>query len=127
MENHGIITNKANKFTIERLNDSKILKNGKLLSSPTELVHLDRLGILNLFLWIDQIKFSFFNQVFGASQYYMFIDPSKATPTDTNFTFEMAQDEIAKASGLISNENKANMTQGLFVIFFIMISVMKIY
>ena len=42
----------------------------------------------------------------------MFIDPSKATPKDTIYTFEMAQDEIAKASGIISNDSKANMTQG---------------
>ncbi|CAF0775133.1 unnamed protein product [Brachionus calyciflorus] len=92
LNEHGIITNTANKFTIERLNDSKILRNGKLLSSPAELVHLDRL-------------------VFGASQYYMFIDPSKATPKDINYTFEMAQDEIAKASGLISSDKQANMSQ----------------
>lgn len=97
------------------------MRNGKLLSSPSELVHLDRLGILNFYMInISSLYILIFKNkiVFGASQYYMFIDPSKATPKDTIFTFEMAQDEIAKASGIISNDSKANMTQGCLCSFF---------
>lgn len=44
MDEHGIITKTGNKFVIERLSDSKILRNGILLSSPSDLTHLDRLG-----------------------------------------------------------------------------------
>ena len=49
--------------------------------------------------------------VFGCSQYYSFINPAKATPTDVNFTFEMTQDEIGQASGQLIKDTK-NMTQG---------------
>ena len=48
--------------------------------------------------------------MFGSSQYYVFIDPSKATAKDINYTFEMAQDEIAKATGIVSKDTK-NMSQ----------------
>ncbi len=70
-----------------------MLLNGKALDTVVELNHLDRL-------------------VFGASQYYTFIDPSKSSPKDNIFTFEMAQDEIANASGMVSKDDKKNMTQG---------------
>jgi hypothetical protein len=50
--------------------------------------------------------------VFGASQYYAFVDPSKSNPKDVVYTFEMAQDEIASASGLISQDAKKNMSPG---------------
>lgn len=75
------------------MSDAKLLRNGRSLTSAAELSHLDRL-------------------VFGAAQFYLFIDPAKATPKDTNYTYEMMQDEIAQASGLISKESKANMSQG---------------
>ena len=70
-----------------------MLLNGKALDTVVELNHLDRL-------------------VFGASQYYTFIDPSKSNPKDNIFTFEMAQDEISNASGMVSKDDKKNMTQG---------------
>ena len=49
--------------------------------------------------------------MFGCSQYYCFINPSKAKPSDPSFTFEMAQDEIGQASGALTKNTK-NMTQG---------------
>jgi hypothetical protein len=49
--------------------------------------------------------------VFGCSQYYSFINPTKAAPTDVHFTFEMTQDEIGQASGQLIKDTK-NMTQG---------------
>lgn len=96
MAEHGIITISGNEISIERLNDSKLLRNGQVVKNRTVLSHLDRI-------------------VFGTSQYYVFIDPAKITPKDVAFTFEMAQDEIAKASGLISSENKANLTSGFYL------------
>ena len=92
MEKHGAITNKGGKFTIERFGEAKLLRNGKLVSSPSELVHLDRL-------------------LFGALQYYVFIEPSKMKANDPYYTFEAMQDEIAKASGIIGKDTK-NMSQG---------------
>ena len=47
--------------------------------------------------------------MFGATQYYVFADPSKAKPNEAYWTFELMQDEIAKASGVIDKDNK-NMT-----------------
>ncbi|CAF0775063.1 unnamed protein product [Brachionus calyciflorus] len=91
LESHATITSTGGKFKIERHNDAKVLRNGKPLTVPSDLVHLDRL-------------------LFGTSQYYIFIEPSKATPKDPQATFESMQDEIAKAAGLISKDNK-NMTQ----------------
>lgn len=78
---HGSITVQGGKFTIEAENGGKILRNGRQVTTPVELAHLDRL-------------------LFGSSQYYIFIDPSKATPKDIDYQFEMMQDEIAKASGV---------------------------
>lgn len=72
------------------MGDAKVVKNGRALNGPTELVHLDRF-------------------LFGAAQYYVFIDPAKVTPKDPYYTFEGMQDEIAKASGAMSKDNK-NMT-----------------
>jgi hypothetical protein len=90
---HAAITKKNGKFTIEKYGNARLLHNGKQIESPVELSHLDRL-------------------VFGASQYYAFIDPSKSNGKDNVFTFEMAQDEIAEKRGLISKDNRENMTQG---------------
>ena len=94
MDPHGAITISAGKFKIERYNDSKILKNGRPITTATDLIHLDRL-------------------VFGASQYFVFIEPSKSKATDQVFSFEQAQDEIGKASGVMSKDTR-NMTQGSF-------------
>jgi hypothetical protein len=91
IEQHAAINSKAGKFTIERFGEAKVLRNGKPLIAPSDLVHLDRL-------------------VFGASQYFVFIEPSKSTPKDPSYTFEMAQDEIARASGIVSKDTK-NMSQ----------------
>lgn len=88
---HAIITCKGGKFTLENCNNSKVLRNGKQINGPVELVHRDRL-------------------LFGASQYYIFVDPSKAKSTDPFVSFEMMQDEIAQNQGMISKENKAQMT-----------------
>ena len=60
---------------------------------PVELNHLDRL-------------------LFGTSQYYLFVLPSKASAKDPYYTFEMMQDEIAKAAGMLSKDTK-NMTSGI--------------
>ncbi len=49
--------------------------------------------------------------MFGASQYYLFADSSKMKQNEQYWTFESMQDEIAKASGIISKDTK-NMTQG---------------
>ena len=43
-----IIKNEIKKVKIGQFIDNYMLKNGKLLSSPTDLAHLDRLGILFL-------------------------------------------------------------------------------
>jgi kinesin family protein 1 len=67
-----------------------LLRNGVQLTSQVELSHLDRL-------------------LFGTSQYYLFVIPSKATPQDQYYTFESMQDEIGKAAGLMTKDNK-NMT-----------------
>jgi len=50
--------------------------------------------------------------LFGSSQFYVFVIPSKAKPNDPYYTFETMQDEIAQASGLLNSDNKVNMTQG---------------
>jgi hypothetical protein len=49
--------------------------------------------------------------VFGATQYFLFIEPAKKTPNDPFVTFEMTQDEIAKESGLLGNTK--DMSRGI--------------
>ncbi len=95
LDPHGTITHTGEKFTIEKCADAKILRNGKPITGQTELIHLDRL-------------------VFGCSQYYLFVNPSKASDKDQQFTFEMAQDEIGRAAGTLVKDTK-NMTQGKFI------------
>ena len=90
---HAIITCKGGRFTLESCNNSKVLRNGQQLSGqPVELAHRDRL-------------------LFGASQYYVFIDPAKARADDPFISFEMMQDEIAKSNGLNLAANKSQMSQ----------------
>ena len=93
LDPHAGITKKGAKFTLEKYGNARLLQNGKQVDTVVDLNHLDRL-------------------VFGASQYYAFVDPSKATAKDNVFTFEQAQDEIANARGMPSNDDKKNMTQG---------------
>lgn len=88
MDEHASLTNQGGKFTLARLNDSRILVNGKPLTSSVELAHMDRL-------------------VFGTSQYYIFNDPSKASKNDPVVTFESMQDEIGKASGIVSSDTNS--------------------
>lgn len=92
MEKHAGITTKGGKFTIERFGDAKVLRNGVILTSPCDLNHLDRL-------------------VFGTSQYFVFQDPAKVTANQPYYDFQAMQDEIGKASGIVSS-SKNNMTQG---------------
>ena len=73
--------------------NSKVLRNGSQITGPVDLVHRDRL-------------------LFGASQYYVFNEPSKAKSTDPYISFETMQDEIANASGFTSKEARKNMTPG---------------
>ena len=54
--------------------------------------------------------------VFGASQYFVFMDPSKRTAKDPFITFEMAQDEMAKEAGLLANKNL--MSRGFYKFIF---------
>lgn len=91
LDSHGEIVRTGDSFTIDRHADAKILKNGRPVTSVTELCHLDRL-------------------VFGCSQYYLFINPSKASDKDPEVTFDTAQEEIGKASGTLAKDTK-NMTQ----------------
>jgi hypothetical protein len=91
LEKHAAITNKGGKFTIEKFNDAKVLRNGAPLTSVSDLNHLDRL-------------------VFGTSLYYTFWEPSKVKPNDPYYDFQAMQDEIGKNSGIISKDNK-NMSQ----------------
>jgi hypothetical protein len=80
---HGYITIGNKKYTIESINNSKILRNGKQLTGPTDLVHLDRL-------------------IFGSSHYYLFIDPAKVTPKDPDYQFESFNDEFNNQSGQVT-------------------------
>ena len=63
------------------------------MTTPSELVHLDRL-------------------VFGTSQYFVFQDPAKVAPNQPYYDFEAMQDEIGRESGLINKDNNQNMTKG---------------
>ena len=93
LEKHAAITIKGGKFSIERFGDARVLRNGKLLTTPSELVHLDRL-------------------VFGTSQYFVFQDPSKVAPNQPYYDFEAMQDEIGRESGIVNKDNNQNMSQG---------------
>lgn len=42
MEQHAAITKQGPKFTLERFGDAKVLKNGKVITTPVDLNHLDR-------------------------------------------------------------------------------------
>ena len=91
LDEHATITNKGGRYTLARLNDAKVLFNGRPLAQPTEINHLDRL-------------------VFGTSQYFIFCDPAKASKTDTYVTFETMQDEIGKSAGIVPKDFR-NMSQ----------------
>ncbi len=92
MQHHATLTNNGGKFTLEKVGDGKLLRNGRpLVPGPVALEHMDRL-------------------VFGTSQYLVFVDPSKASDKDLKVSFESMQDEIGKASGIVPKDFK-NMTQ----------------
>ncbi len=99
MDPHCAITVAGAKFTIEKLTtDAKVLVNGRSVTSPIDLSHLDRI-------------------VFGCSQYFLFINPANATVKDSKYPFEAFQDEISKVNGATpSDSEKRKMTQG-FIIF----------
>lgn len=42
MDPHGIFTIKGGKITLERVGQSKILQNGRVITIPIEINHLDR-------------------------------------------------------------------------------------
>lgn len=69
-----------------------MLLNGKQIAQPTELNHRDRL-------------------LFGASQYYVFIDPAKAKRSDSFITFESMQDEIGIVNGMVTR-TKSSLNSG---------------
>ena len=95
LDKHATLTRVGDKYTLTPCENAKVVHNGKKVTAPFELAHLDRL-------------------VFGTSQYFLFVLPSQANTNDPYYTFEMMQDEIGKASGLISSSNK-NMTQGIYI------------
>ncbi len=59
--------------------------NGKPLTTPTVLNHCDRL-------------------VFGSSQYFVFVDPTKKKDVENYATFEAINDEIAKSAGIVNTD-----------------------
>jgi kinesin family protein 1 len=90
-EAHACLSTQNGDFFLEPYANSRVLKNGKLCEEKFKLNNFDRL-------------------VFGATLYYLFIDPSKFDKdTDeivtkaNNFTVEKVQQEIAEQSGLITN------------------------
>jgi hypothetical protein len=42
LSKHATITAKGGKFTIQKIGDAKILRNGFMVHDPAELNHLDR-------------------------------------------------------------------------------------
>jgi hypothetical protein len=94
MEKHATLENQKGRFTLNPISGAKTLRNGSELTASVELKHLDRL-------------------LFGTSQYYLFVLPNEAKPNDPYYTYEMMQDEIVKAAGLI-NKDTSNMSQSNF-------------
>lgn len=92
-EKHCAIINKGGQFSIERYGDARVLRNGKLLTTPSELNHLDRL-------------------VFGTAQYFVFMVPAKNKPNQPYYDFQAMQDEIGRESGLVSKDLNENMSKG---------------
>lgn len=95
MEKHAAITNKGGKYSIERYGDARVVRNGKLLTAPSELNHLDRL-------------------VFGTTQYFVFTEPAKNAANQPYYDFQAMQDEIGRESGMVNKSNQQNMSQGIF-------------
>jgi len=80
-------------FTLEACgSEFRVLRNGSRVTDPVKIIHLDRI-------------------VFGSTQYYLFIDPASATAKDVDWTFEMAQDEIGKQTGVIPKSGDAKLSQ----------------
>jgi hypothetical protein len=94
LDQHAVVSRVGDKYILKPIEKAKVLHNGKQVIKEVELQHLDRL-------------------VFGTSQYYLFAVPAVAKGTDPYYTFEMMQDEIGRASGMIGQNNN-NMTQGQY-------------
>ena len=90
-DRHAGISFENNEYFIEPYNNSRVIRNGTQCDEKFKLNNFDRL-------------------VFGASHYYIFIDPTKFGKEKEiidekmrTITVEKIQQEIAEASGLISN------------------------
>ncbi len=80
-------------FTLEACSsECRVLRNGSRVTEPVNINHLDRI-------------------VFGSTQFYLFINPLCVTNKDVDWTFEMAQDEIGKQSGVIPKSEDAKLSQ----------------
>lgn len=95
-ERHAAITYDGEKheYYLEALANSRVMQNGRVCSDECrcELRNFDRL-------------------VFGASLYYLFVDPARFGPSAdatmakvNNFTVERVQQEIAEQAGLIGSQ-----------------------
>jgi hypothetical protein len=91
VDRHAAILFDAGNYYLEPYNNSRVIQNGAQRDDKFQLGNFDRL-------------------VFGASQYFIFIDPSRFTEDKEaineklqSITAERIQQEIAEATGLISN------------------------
>ncbi|CAD5119498.1 DgyrCDS8102 [Dimorphilus gyrociliatus] len=83
LNKHAIIRKTKGKFTIEKASsESKILVNGQVINETEELEGYDRI-------------------MFGTTQLFVYANPSDKK---IDVTFEMAQQEIARNSGLSMND-----------------------
>lgn len=89
-DRHAVVTFENGEFYIDPLPNSRVMKNGKQYEEKFQLNNFDRL-------------------VFGASLYYIFVDPSRIDQDSeilntklTTITVEKIHQEIAQQSGLIS-------------------------
>ncbi|VDM51050.1 unnamed protein product [Toxocara canis] len=79
---HAVFTNKDNKkVTLTPVETAEVLVNGKPIHSETILQTNDRI-------------------FFGGNHLYVFVNPNKRAKKDVKITYDMAQQEIAKCSGL---------------------------
>jgi len=78
---HALIANEKGAVKLSPFQPgAKIKVNGKNLNEPKVLEHGDRI-------------------LFGTSHMYVFINPQKQAPNEPKITWEMAQKEIAEATG----------------------------
>ncbi|EDO44751.1 predicted protein, partial [Nematostella vectensis] len=91
---HCIINNEGGKITVTPDGDAKVLLNGEPVSEEEELHHFDRLML-------------------GSSNLFVFHHPKEADNSKNkmeDFTYEMAQEEIARNSGIEVDESKGMRT-----------------